>query len=78
MTNSQKTFCVEAFVVCFLTFPLKGFLVLNKHGQAASSPVLLHFSSTLKSIHLWILYFHLHVLFLVLFAFFPFSKSSTL
>ena len=52
MTNSQKTFCVEAFVVCTLTFALKGFLVLNKHGQVASSPVLLHFSCTLKSIRL--------------------------
>lgn len=52
MTNSQKTFCVEAFVICTLTFALKGFLVLNKHGQVASSPVLLHFSCTLKSIRL--------------------------
>lgn len=48
MTNSQKTFCVKAFVVCFLTFPLKGFLALNEPGQVASSLVLLHFSSTLK------------------------------
>lgn len=72
MTNSQKTFCVKAFVVCSLTFPLKGFLALNEPGQVASSLVLLHFSSTLKSIHLWV--FQLACSFSCAFCFLLFLK----
>ena len=43
--SGKNTFCIEAFVVCFLIFPLKGLLVLRNHGQVASSLVLLHFQS---------------------------------
>ena len=71
----KKSSVWGAFVVCFLTL----LLLIGSELSLSSCflpGILLHFSNTLKSISLW--FFHLHVPFLHLIAFFGFPESSTL